>query len=136
MGFFNNFPYTNFHDLNLNWIMDKVREWGEKVAELADDVTDMKSMFHSLQDYVTHFFDSLVIKQAVAEKLEQMLRDGELDDILGLNIVRWGDLRQNELNGGRLCANETITMIIQVILFLCRMALCIVQMGIIPWRPR
>lgn len=99
MGFFNNFPYTNFHDLNLNWIMDKVREWGEKVAELSEDVTDMKSMFHSLQDYVTHFFDSLVIKQAVAEKLEQMLRDGELDDILGLNIVRWGDLRQNELNG-------------------------------------
>lgn len=35
MGFFNNFPYTNFHDLNLNWILDKVNEWGKKLMSWA-----------------------------------------------------------------------------------------------------
>lgn len=25
MGFFNNFPYTNFHELNLDWILDRIR---------------------------------------------------------------------------------------------------------------
>lgn len=99
MGFFNNFPYTNFHDLNLNWILDKVNEWGKKVDELGKNFKDLRSMFHSLQDYVQSFFDSLVIKQAVAEKLEQMLHDGELDAILGQHVIRWGDLRQEVLNG-------------------------------------
>lgn len=26
MGFFNNFPYTNFHELNLDWILDRIRK--------------------------------------------------------------------------------------------------------------
>ena len=31
MGLFNNFPYTNFHELNLDWIVGKIKEFGEKI---------------------------------------------------------------------------------------------------------
>ena len=31
MPVFENFPYTNFHDLNLDWILNKVKELDEKV---------------------------------------------------------------------------------------------------------
>lgn len=28
MGFFNNFPYTNFHELNLDWLLNQMKELG------------------------------------------------------------------------------------------------------------
>lgn len=31
MGLFNHFPYTNFHELNLDWILSKFREFTEKI---------------------------------------------------------------------------------------------------------
>lgn len=31
MPVFENFPYTNFHELNLDWILNKVQELNEKV---------------------------------------------------------------------------------------------------------
>lgn len=37
MGFFNNFPYTNFHDLNLDWVVQELKK-------LTDDVEDFISI--------------------------------------------------------------------------------------------
>lgn len=42
MGLFENFPYTNFHELNLDWIVKTVKDVSEKLdyvnATIADDV--------------------------------------------------------------------------------------------------
>ena len=35
MGFFNNFPYTNFHELNLDWIINQVRKLDKDFADFA-----------------------------------------------------------------------------------------------------
>lgn len=34
MGFFNNFPYTNFHELNLDWILAKIKELSKRVEDV------------------------------------------------------------------------------------------------------
>lgn len=34
MGFFNNFPYTNFHEVNLDWILAKIRELEALVSDV------------------------------------------------------------------------------------------------------
>lgn len=34
MGFFDQFPYTNFHDLNLDWMIEKIKELEARVAAL------------------------------------------------------------------------------------------------------
>ena len=39
MGLFNHFPYTNFHELNIDWLMNKVKTLEEKVKTL-EDLTD------------------------------------------------------------------------------------------------
>ena len=36
MGFFDNWPYTDFHRLNLDWVLDKMRELEEAVKNLDD----------------------------------------------------------------------------------------------------
>ena len=33
MPVFENFPYTNFHELNLDWLLNKVKELEEKIGE-------------------------------------------------------------------------------------------------------
>lgn len=32
MGLFEHFPYTNYHELNLDWIIEKIKEFGESVV--------------------------------------------------------------------------------------------------------
>lgn len=38
MGVFNNFPYTNIHELNLDWIIKKVKELDDEVNEKLDSI--------------------------------------------------------------------------------------------------
>ena len=37
-NFFNKYPYTDFHELNLDWILSKMRELEEKVANIKEDI--------------------------------------------------------------------------------------------------
>lgn len=38
MGLFEQFPYTNFHELNLDWILKKIKELDEKVNNIEDRI--------------------------------------------------------------------------------------------------
>lgn len=38
MGLFEQFPYTNFHELNLDWILKKIKELDEKVDNIEDRI--------------------------------------------------------------------------------------------------
>ena len=38
VNFFNEYPYTDFHELNLDWILSKMRELEEKVANIKEDI--------------------------------------------------------------------------------------------------
>lgn len=65
MAVFENFPYTNFHELNLDWIIAKVKEYIEKSEDLEDFVNE------SIED------QNVIIEQAVKDLAEGMedLRD-------------------------------------------------------------
>lgn len=38
MGLFEHFPYANFHELNLDWILQKIKELDEKVDSIEDRI--------------------------------------------------------------------------------------------------
>ena len=61
MPIFDNFPYTNFHELNLDWIIKMLRQYADTL------------------EYVQTFD----VSGEVSKKLEQMLEDGELTNLLG-----------------------------------------------------
>lgn len=62
MGLFENFPYTNFHELNLDWIINTMKALDEKVDSIEDRIynkskayTDeqiaiLRNEFNSLED--------------------------------------------------------------------------------------
>lgn len=61
MAIFDTFPYTNFHELNLDWIIKMLRDYADTL------------------EYVQTFD----VTGEVSDKLEQMLADGELTNLLG-----------------------------------------------------
>ena len=36
------FPYGNFQELNLDWVLDKIKELEERVTELEERVTELE----------------------------------------------------------------------------------------------
>lgn len=73
MGVFNKTPYTNFHELNLNWIIKKIKE-------VAADNTFLKQFFKTIEDEhilgvvtkVTENNDNTVKTDYLNENTQQM----------------------------------------------------------------
>ena len=43
MNIFDNFPYTNLQELNLDWLIEKVKELEERVSALEEQVENAGS---------------------------------------------------------------------------------------------
>ena len=69
------YPYTNFHDLNLDWILDIIREYTLKTDKLEINFKDLKA-------YVDNFIQDLDIQEAVDNKLNEMLESGQLAELI------------------------------------------------------
>lgn len=51
MGLYEHWPYTNFHELNLNWIIQKLKEIEADISEL--DMDEMKADIQALKEDMT-----------------------------------------------------------------------------------
>lgn len=80
MGVFNNFPYTNIHELNLDWIL-------EKLKEVLDDNKSMSEQIDAMQ----YTIDNLPLEQEVRDQLTEWLNDGTLANII--NQTAFNQLR-------------------------------------------
>lgn len=49
MGIFEEFPYTNFHELNANWILKKIKEMKDDINELKTKVEDLETRVEALE---------------------------------------------------------------------------------------
>lgn len=103
MGIFRQFPYTNFHELNMDWLLQKVKEWVAKCEELQLSFNSLSDAFDDLNEYVTNFLDEFVNHEnlivLVHNELERMLEAGELNAIIGNFVIKFDDIHVRELNG-------------------------------------
>ena len=98
MALFENFPYTNLHDLNLDWVLSTIRkliaEWAAYQEAMNKNFRDLEEAFISLRQYVMDYFDNLDLTEAVTEAVEatlqEMMEDGSLDRILAEYIKNIG----------------------------------------------
>ena len=72
---FNNYPYTDFHELNLDWFLDEFKKVTTKVATLEETV-------QRFTDFVTNYFDNLDVQEQVNIKLNEMAADGSLSALI------------------------------------------------------
>lgn len=64
MALFENFPYTNFHELNLDWIIKQVKDGSAKIDDFAEQLAQMGVDIEQLQEYI----DSL--DEEIQEKID------------------------------------------------------------------
>lgn len=101
---FNFFPYTNFHELNADWILKKVKEVGEGFVNFTKEITEkVNNLSVKIENEIKEIPD--IVKKDTDAKLNEWKNDGTfenliektygslnfLDNISGSNIVVLGD---------------------------------------------
>lgn len=88
MGLFNQFPFTNFHEMNLDWLLQKMTEI-EKAA-------NPKSIYETITKEINNYTESPEFKAELDTQVEaevnQQITDVEkrLDNIRVYNIIDFG----------------------------------------------
>lgn len=98
MALFENFPYTNLHDLNLDWVLATVRkliaEWTAYQTAMNKNFADLSAAFDDLREYVNNYFDTLDVTEEVTEAvqnvLNEMIEDGTLENMISEYIAKIG----------------------------------------------
>ena len=98
---FNKYPYTDFHELNLDWILEKVKQFDASLSELVTDFNQIEQDFRAVQAQVNNLLNIMEaeVRAAINEYLPlamapyiQDLNDA-LDEIQRLKdeIAGWDD---------------------------------------------
>ena len=80
MGIFQQFPYTNFHEMNLDQIIKIMRE-------MQDEWTNTKAEWASYKDFIDNYFENLDVSAEVLAALRVMASTGELNNIMDPTIA-------------------------------------------------
>ena len=74
--FFNKYPYTDFHEMNLDWIIERVKKLTEDWAATLEEWNSTEDQWQQLYDYVHDYFDNLDVQQEINNKINAMIADG------------------------------------------------------------
>lgn len=118
MGFFNTYPYTDFHELNLDWVLKRLQEFETEVENISESIlndakkyTDeqlsgYQAQLDSLSESLAYTVETLNIQneqfktevRAQITLMQQRIRElkAEIDaDIIGVNARTDEAIRQN-----------------------------------------
>ena len=99
---FYEFPGSNFHDLNLDWLLQEVKnciaEWAATKAELTTQIetlnTDnetfkstMEAEWEEMKTYIQNYFASLDLNQEITDAINAMIADGRMHDLIYNDVV-------------------------------------------------
>lgn len=82
MSFVNKYPYTDFHELNLDWFLQEFNKVMDEWAEMQQNFDSLDELVHEFTDFVTNYFDNLDVQQEINNKLNALVEDGTLKNLL------------------------------------------------------
>lgn len=97
-----NVPWTNLHDLNLDWVINTMKqtveqwiayraEMNQKYQDFTDNIElwkeEVENNFAELQQYVQDYFDNLDLNESTRYVINQMIASGEFIEVLNPSIV-------------------------------------------------
>ena len=90
------FPYTNFHEMNLTWIIETVKNLTEEWIGMQGKFTDLQGDFEELKNFVTDYFTKLEMDKEVRKILDEMKASGELSEIISDALLQGALARVNK----------------------------------------
>ena len=86
MGIFRNFPYTNFHELNDDWIIEEVKrlatEWAEYNGKWDNLYSDITSAFGDFKEQFDEYIASIDYSGEITTRVNQLVADGTFSQIV------------------------------------------------------
>ena len=79
MGIFRQFPYSNFHDMNMDEIIKIMRQ-------MQDEWEVTKNEWVSYKEFIDNYFSNLDVSDEILSALRTMARTGELNQIIDPTI--------------------------------------------------
>ena len=79
---FNEYPHTDLHELNLDWIIKKVKELATAWAQVQQDWTDEQAAFANLQNWIENYFNNLDVQTEINVKLDAMVAAGTMSELI------------------------------------------------------
>lgn len=80
---FSNFPYTDFHNLNLDWILETTKDLNTKWD-------DYYKQWNKWQTDVQNYIDNLDYIKAIDDYMDNLKASGELSDIIDTWLTEYG----------------------------------------------
>ena len=95
---FNKYPYTDFHELNLDWFLKQFKElvsdWDAFKTDLTEQWEQVSTDWQTLYNYVHDYFDNLDVQNEIDHKLDEMVANGTMDALVQPYIDEYAtDLR-------------------------------------------
>lgn len=87
MGIFRQFPYSNFHDMNMDEIIKVVRELLDEWAQYHATWEDWKNGVDSALESFLNWFNTLDVQEEINNKIDAMAASGELAELLQPYVV-------------------------------------------------
>lgn len=82
-------PYTNIHNLNLDWILEKIKEFSTQIGIFTETIEEYTGRTDQALitvqekiDYIDNYFNNLDVQQEINNKLDDMSETGELARLL------------------------------------------------------
>lgn len=84
------FPYTNFHDLNLDWIVKQLKENKEDLSKFEDELEKMGVDIEEFRQYIDNIDDEIQekIEEELPIAIQEAVDEGALDDLVSVSHKR------------------------------------------------
>ena len=97
MSIWNKYPYTDFHEHNLSWVIDKITDFEARLTDVEEDVADLKTRMTSVEGRMTTAFLLQRPAAVIADSTFELIEVGsayegimrlECSETTGIQIAR------------------------------------------------
>lgn len=91
------YPSVNMNDYNNDWIINKVKELTIEWGELEKEWLDQKQAFEQWKNYIENYFNNLDLSLEISNKIDEMYRSGQLDNIFASYIQPYINVQEDKI---------------------------------------